>query len=215
MSLFSLGVQSRFKMSLWEKMLLSIKTAHSVNFTLFTSFNTSDSLRILEGQRKPFFGRRATRTFLRICRVIIYRNMAMLLNPSLSWLARADTRGMLVTQLTLITICPRHRPLPGSFYRAPKSCQVTSLAGKHVINFQMAVETCFLFGKTIILLLSDRVSVISFAGFGYFFSESWVISNSKITYLNFVAFNSHLNFRVEQSPSPVQKFAQMLNLRVI
>ena len=33
----------------------------------------------------------------------------------------------------------------------------------------MAVEICFLFGKTIILLLSDRVSVISFAGFGYFF----------------------------------------------
>ena len=45
----------------------------------------------------------------------------------------------------------------------------TSLVGKHVINFQMAVEICFLFAKTIILLLSDRVSVISFAGFGYFF----------------------------------------------
>ena len=45
---------------------------------------------------------------------------------------------------------------------------VASLAGKHVINFQMAVEICFLFGKTIILLLSDRVSVISFAGFSYF-----------------------------------------------
>ena len=36
-------------------------------------------------------------------------------------------------------------------------------------NFQMAVEICFLFGKTIILLLSDRVSVMSFRGFGYFF----------------------------------------------
>ena len=45
----------------------------------------------------------------------------------------------------------------------------TSSVGKHVINFQMAVEICFLFGKTIILLLSDRVSIISFAGFGYFF----------------------------------------------
>ena len=45
--------------------------------------------------------------------------------------------------------------------------------GKHVIKFQMAVEICFLFDKTIILLLSDRVSVTSFAGFGYsFFSES-------------------------------------------
>ena len=33
----------------------------------------------------------------------------------------------------------------------------------------MAVEICFLFGKTIVLLLSDRVSAVSFAGFGYFF----------------------------------------------
>ena len=31
-----------------------------------------------------------------------------------------------VTQLTRITICPRH--LLGRFYRAPKSCQVSSLA---------------------------------------------------------------------------------------
>ena len=38
------------------------------------------------------------------------------------------------------------------------------MAGEHVINFQMAVEICFLFGK-----LSDRVSVTSFAGFGFFF----------------------------------------------
>ena len=76
---------------------------------------------------------------------------------------------MSVTQLTHITICPRHRLLLGRFYRAPKSCQVTSLAGEHIINLQMAVGICFLFGKTIILLLSDRVSVISFAGFGYFF----------------------------------------------
>ena len=46
--------------------------------------------------------------------------------------------------------------LLGRFWRALKSCQypghtgkVTSLAGKHVINFQMADEICFLFGKTI------------------------------------------------------------------
>ena len=88
------------------------------------SLNTSDSLWILEGQEKPFFCRSATRTFLRICRVIIYRNVEMLLKPSLSWLARAGTRGMSVTQLTRITICPRHRLLLGRFYRAPKSCQV-------------------------------------------------------------------------------------------
>ena len=32
-----------------------------------------------------------------------------------------------------------------------------------------AIKICFLFGKTIKLLLSDRVSVINFPGFGYFF----------------------------------------------
>ena len=53
----------------------------------------------------------------------------------------------------------------------------------------MTVEICFLLGKTIILLLSDRVSVISLAGFGLFFSESLVISNSRITYLYFVVFH--------------------------
>ena len=74
---------------------------------------------------------------------------------------------MSVTQLTPISIYPMHRPLLGRFYRVPKSSQVTRL-GKHVINFQMAVEICFLFGKTIILLLSDHVNVISFAGFGSF-----------------------------------------------
>ena len=102
-------------------------------------------------------------------RVIIYRNVAMLLKPSLSCLARAGTRVMSVTQLTRITISPKHRPFLGRFYRAPKSSQVTSLVGKHVINFQIAVEICCLFGKTITLLLSDRLSIISFAGFGYYF----------------------------------------------
>ena len=147
MSLFLLGVQSetsfflKFKMSLWEKMLLSIKTAH-FNFTLIRLNNESSPqfirlngtkcrlskvivhLWILEGQGKPFFCRSATRTFLRICRLIIYRNVVMLLKPSLSWLAGAGTGGMSLTKLTRITICPRHRPLLGRFYQAPKSCQV-------------------------------------------------------------------------------------------
>ena len=178
-------------------MLLSIKTAH-FNFTLIRLNDKSSpqfirlmaersakqsncslhlTLRTPCGSSRDkeshFFCRSATWTFLRICRVIIYRNVAMLLEPSLSWLARAGTRGMLVTQLTRIAICPRHRPLPGRFYRAPKSCQVTSLAGKHVINFQMAVEICFLFGKTIILLLSNRVSVMSFPVLVIFF---WIVS---------------------------------------
>ena len=153
---------SKFKMSLGERMLVSIETAH-FKFTLirlnnkslpksfvlmaqsigwakqlFTWFNTSDSLSILEGQGKPF---------LCICRVIIYRNVAMLLEPSLSWLARVGTGGMSVTQVTRITICPRHRPLLGRFYRAPKSCQVTSLAGKHVINFQMPNDSRSMFSS--------------------------------------------------------------------
>ena len=142
----------------------------SVHLTLRTPCASS------RDKESQFFCRSATQTFLRIFRVIIYRNVAMLLKPSLSLPARGVTRGMSVTQLTPISICPMHRPLLGRFYWVPKACQVTSLAGKHDINFQMAVEICFLFGKTIILLLSDRVNVISFAGFGYFFSESWVIS---------------------------------------
>ena len=80
------------------------------------------------------------------------------------------TRGMSLTQLTRITICPRHRPL--EILPDTKVMPGYKFGGKHVINFQMAVEICFLFGKTIIWLLWDRVSVISFAGFGYFFSES-------------------------------------------
>lgn len=71
-------------------------------------------------------------------------------------MARAGIRGMLAKQLTRITICPKHRHSLGRFWRAPKSCQhpghtgkVTSFAGKHVINFQMADEISLLFGKTI------------------------------------------------------------------
>ena len=90
---------SKFKMSLWEK-ILSIRTAH-FNFTLNRLNNKSSPqfirlngtkcrlskvivhLWILEGQGKQFFCRSATRTFLRICRLIIYRNVAMLMKPSL------------------------------------------------------------------------------------------------------------------------------------
>ena len=125
-----------------------------------------------------FFCRSATRTFLGICRVIIYRNVAMLLKPSLSWLARAGTRGMSVT------------------------CQVTSLVGKHILKFQVAVEICFLLGKTIMLLLSDCVSVISFAGFGLFLSESSVIFNSKTTYLYFVVFHIWISGGAIPIPRP-------------
>ena len=95
-------------------MLLSIKTEH-FNFTFIIWFNNKSSpqfirlngtkcrlsevivhLWILEGQGKPFFCRSATRTFLRICWLIIYRNVAILL-PSLSWL-NLDARGLLARQ---------------------------------------------------------------------------------------------------------------------
>ena len=52
-----------------------------------------------------FFCRSATRTFLRICWVVIYRNVALSLKPSI--MARAVIRGMSATQLTRISICPR------------------------------------------------------------------------------------------------------------
>ena len=71
-------------------------------------------------------------------------------------MARAGIRGISATQLTHITICPRHRYSLGKFWRAPKTCQhpwhtgkVSSLAGRHVINFQMADEIRTLFEKTI------------------------------------------------------------------
>ena len=55
----------------------------------------------------------------------------------------------------------------------------------------MAVEICFLFGKTIILLLSDRVSVNLLGGdFDYyFFLNRELFPIVKITYLYFVAFH--------------------------
>ena len=77
------------------------------------------------------------------------------------------TRGMSLTQLTRITICPRHRPL--EILPDTKVMPGYKFGGKQVINFQMTVEICFLFGKTIILQLSDRVNVISVADFGHFF----------------------------------------------
>ena len=95
-------------------------------------------------------------------------------------MARASIRGMSATQLTRITICPRHRHSLGRFWRAPKSCQypghtgkITSLAGKHVINFQMADEICFLFGKTITAVGSRKCNFVS---------------NSKITYIHILLF---------------------------
>ena len=95
---------SKYKMPLREKMLLRIKTAH-FTFTLIRLNNISSpqfirlnrtkcrlSKVILrtpcgssrDRQGKPFFCRSATWTFLRICRVIIYQNVAMLLKPSVS-----------------------------------------------------------------------------------------------------------------------------------
>ena len=84
------------------------------------------------------------------------------------------------------------------------------MVGKHVINFQMAVEIGFLFGKTIILLLSDRVSIISFVVFGYFFLNRELFPIVRLDI--YILLHFTLNFRVGQSPSPVQNFAQMPHL---
>ena len=68
-------------------------------------------------------------------------------------LARAGIRGLSSTHLAPMTICPKHRHLLGRFWRPPKSCQYpnhsgkkTSVAGRHVINWQMAEEIYLLFG---------------------------------------------------------------------
>ena len=170
----------------------------SLHLTLRTPCGSS------RDKESQFFCQSATRTFLPIFRVIVYRNVAMLLKPSLTWPARGGTRGMSVTQLKPIFICPMHRPLLGRFYWVPKSCQVTSLTGKHVINFQMAVEICFLFGKTNILYITVRSrKCYIFCWFWLFFSESWVISNRKITCLFFVPF--HIWIFGWGNPHPLSK----------
>ena len=70
-------------------------------------------------------------------------------------MARAGIRGMSAKRLAGMTICPRHRHSLGRFWRPPKTCQypdhtgkVTRLAGRQLINFQMAEEIRLLFGKT-------------------------------------------------------------------
>ena len=83
--IFAGGTIGNKFVSLWQKMLLSIKTAH-FNFTVIRLNNKYSPqfirlkgtkcrlskvivhLWILEGQGKPFFCRSATRTFLHICR---------------------------------------------------------------------------------------------------------------------------------------------------
>ena len=76
----------------------------------------------------------------------------------------------------------------------------------------MAVEICFLFGKIIILLLSDRVSVISFAGFGYFFLNRVLFPIVRLHV--YILFHFTFEFSGRAIPIPVQKFAQMPHLRV-
>lgn len=69
-------------------------------------------------------------------------------------MARAGIRGLSVSQLAGMTICPKHRHSLGRFWRAPRSCQYpghtgknVSVPGRHVINFQIADEIAVLFGK--------------------------------------------------------------------
>ena len=173
-------------------MLLSIRTAH-FNFALnrlnnksspqFIRLNSTKCrlskvivhLRILEWQGKPFFCRSATRTFLHICRLIIYRNVAMILKPSLSWLASAGTGGMSVTQLTRMTISqgtdPRLEDSTGhqshvrfggkTRHKLPNA----KWPSKYVFFLVKLLYCCRRIAQVIYLLLV----------LGYFFSESWVI----------------------------------------
>ena len=86
------------------------------------------------------------------------------------------------------------------------------MAGKHVINFQMAVEICFLFGKTIILL-SDLVSVISFAGFGYFFLNRELFPIVRLHV--YLLFHFTFEFSGGAIPIPRPKICSKVHLRVI
>ena len=79
-----------------------------------------------------------------ICRAVIYRVVAMLL------------AGTVICGL-------RHRHSLGRFWRAPSSLSqyaqgfgMRRLAGKHVINLQMAAEISLFLAE--LLLLSDRVN---------------------------------------------------------
>ena len=69
-----------------------------------------------------------------------------------SIMARAGIQHLSRIQLEGMTICPRHRHLLGRFWRGPRSCQypghtgkVTSVAGSHVITFQIADEIRLIF----------------------------------------------------------------------
>ena len=82
-------------------------------------------------------------------------------------MARAGNRGMSATRLAGMTSYPRNRHSLGRFWRPPKSCQhpghtgkVTSLAGIHVINFQMAEEITLLSGKTITAVGSRKYVIL-------------------------------------------------------
>ena len=69
----------------------------------------------------------------------------------------------------------------------PGRLQVWRKSMSETSKCQTTVEICFLLSKAIILLLSDRVSVISFTGVGLFFFLNRELV--KITYLDFVAFD--------------------------
>ena len=76
----------------------------------------------------------------------------------------------------------------------------------------MAVEICFLFGKTVILL-SDLISVISFAGFGYIFLSRELFPIVRLHV--YLLFHFTFEFSGGAIPSPAQNVAQMPHLRVI
>ena len=81
-------------------------------------------------------------------------------------------------------------------------------------GYKFGGKTPVLFGKTIKLLLSDRVSVISFPGFGYFFLNRGLFPIVRL-YIYIVLHFTFDFFSGGTIPFPVQTFAQMPHLRVI
>ena len=120
-------INRKFKMSLWEKMLLSIKTAH-FNFTLIRLNNISSPQFIRLNGTKCRLSKVILRSPCGSSRdkesqfsVGVQRGhffvfvewsfiVAMLLKPSLCWLVGCQWHN----SHALPSICPRHRPLEDS-----------------------------------------------------------------------------------------------------
>ena len=71
-------------------------------------------------------------------------------------LERAGLLEITEEQIENMTICPAHRHNLGKYWQTPKTCQYpkhqgkkTAVAGTHVINFKLAIETKNIYGETV------------------------------------------------------------------